>query len=73
MEKLLNLLTQFTCWFAYQFDYIVGYIMTNPHKLPLYHRMMWEKYGERYCTKEQFDEYWNGSPDEPSGGYVNQD
>jgi hypothetical protein len=34
---------------------------------------MYEKYGIRYCTKEQFDEYWNGLPEEPGHGYINQD
>jgi hypothetical protein len=63
----------FISWCLFQFDYIVGYILTNPNKLPYYHRMMWEKYGTKYCTKEQFDEYWNGRPEEPSSGYVNQD
>jgi hypothetical protein len=40
-------------------DYYVGYLMTNPRKLPFYHRMMYEKWGNRYCTREQFEEYWN--------------
>jgi len=42
------------------FDYVVGYIVTNPHKLPYYHRMMYETYGEWYCTEEEFKEYWDG-------------
>jgi hypothetical protein len=33
--------------------------MTNPHKLPFYHRYMREKYGDRYWTKEEFAEYWD--------------
>jgi hypothetical protein len=42
----------------YWFDYVVSYITTHPSKLPFYHRYMWEKYGTRYCTEEQFNEYW---------------
>ena len=42
------------------FDYVVGYVMTNPRKLPFYHRYMYETYGEWYCTEEQFQEYWDG-------------
>ena len=66
---LIKLLTSFQYWF----DFVIGYITTNPHKLPYYHRYMYEKYGIRYCTKEQFDEYWNGLPEEPGHGYINQD
>ena len=73
MKKLHLLLERFIYCFAYHFDYVIGYILTNPHKLPLYHRHMWEKYGTKYCTKEQFEEYWNGKPEEPSSGYINQD
>jgi hypothetical protein len=65
MEKLFN-------EFLYQIDYVFGYISMKPRKLPYYHRYMWEKYGTRYCTKDQFDEYWNGAPDEPTSGYVDQ-
>jgi hypothetical protein len=49
--------------FLYWFEYVVGYIMTHPSKLPFYHRYMWEKYGTRYCTEEQFDEYWREQTD----------
>ena len=41
------------------FDYTFGYIMTNPRNLPFYHRAMWERYGELYCTEEQFHKYWD--------------
>jgi len=40
------------------FDFTVGYMMTNPSKLPFYHRMMWETYGTMYCTQEQWEKYW---------------
>ena len=43
---------------CYWFDYVIGFIMTNPHRLPFYHRYMYQKYGERYCSKEAFDRYW---------------
>jgi hypothetical protein len=47
--------------------------MTNPHKLPLYHCYMYEKYGDKYCSKEEFAKYWDSIPEEPSSAYVNQD
>jgi hypothetical protein len=52
MEKFLN-------HYLYWFDYLAGYMMTNPRNLPFYHRYMYEKYGTRYCSQEQFDQYWN--------------
>ena len=59
--------------FLYWFEYLVGYIMTKPDRLPMYHRYMYEKYGTKYCTQQQFDEYWNGRPEDPGSGYINQD
>ena len=50
MKRLLT-------WIEYKFDYVMGYIMTNPMDLPRYHRYMYTKWGERYCTKEEYDEY----------------
>jgi hypothetical protein len=49
--------------FLYWFEYVMGYIMTKPSSLPYYRRYMWEKYGTRYCTEEQFDEYWREQTD----------
>jgi len=66
---LIKLLTLFQYWF----DFVVGYILTKPHKLMYYHRYMYEKYGHMYCTEEQFDEYWDGLSEEPGHGYINQD
>jgi hypothetical protein len=45
------------------FDYVVGYVMTNPHKLPYYHRMMYETYGEWYCSEEEFRQIWDYDQD----------
>lgn len=73
MKNLQLQLLRLGYCFAYYFDYVVGYMLTHPRNRPFYHRMMWEKYGTRYCTKEQFDEYWNEQSEEPSAGYVNQD
>lgn len=42
----------------YWFDYLVGYVMTNPKRLPKYHKYMYKKWGTRYCSKEDFDNYW---------------
>lgn len=42
----------------YWFDYMVGYMMTNPKKRHRYHRYMYVKWGARYCSKEDFDKYW---------------
>ena len=44
---------------TFWFDYLIGYLLTHPYKLPYYHRMMYEKYGTRYCTEEQFQKYWH--------------
>jgi hypothetical protein len=54
MKQIEKLLGSFLYWF----DYVVGFVMTNPHRLPFYHRYMREKYGDRYCSKEVFDRYW---------------
>jgi hypothetical protein len=68
-HMLLKLLESFQFWF----DFVIGYVMTNPHKLTYYHRYMYERYGTRYCTKEEFEIYWNGQPEDPGPEYVNQD
>jgi len=47
------------------FEYVAGYLMTNPRKQRRYHRYMWEKYGTMYCTQDQWDEYWNRGGDSP--------
>jgi hypothetical protein len=54
----MKYLEKFIDSYLYWFDYIVGYVMTSPHKLPYYHRYMYQKYGDRYCSKEVFDRYW---------------
>jgi hypothetical protein len=41
----------------YQWDYVVGYIMCNPHYLHRYHIFMYKKWGERYCTKKELQDY----------------
>ena len=51
MKKLLENL-------HYHWDYVVGYIMCNPHYLHRYHLYMYKKWGERYCTKEELNEYF---------------
>lgn len=43
---------------GYWFDYMFGYVLTKPYKLPYYHRYMRQKYGDRYCSQELFDRYW---------------
>ena len=50
----MKLLTSIEFWF----DYTVGYMMTHPSKVRRYHRYMYTKWGTRYCSKEDFDEYW---------------
>ena len=61
--------------YLYWFDFIIGYMLTSPRKLPYYHRYMYEKYGTRYCSQAQFEEYWNAIDDdgEPTAGYVRQE
>lgn len=49
-----RLLTNVNYWF----DYVVGYMMTNPRKKDRYHRYMYTKWGKRYCSREEFDRYW---------------
>jgi hypothetical protein len=55
MKRFLTLITSIEYWF----DFTVGYMMTRPSNLPFYHRVMYQRYGERYCTKEQFEAYWD--------------
>ena len=59
---MAKLLTTLQFWF----DYTVGYMVTHPSKLPFYHRMMFETYGTRYCTEEQFHQYWD------EAGYIDE-
>ena len=66
MSKLLTTL-------QFWFDYTVGYMLTKEYQRPLYHRRMWETYGTRYCTKEDFDAYWKSVDDDPTSYYMNQD
>ena len=44
--------------FLYWFEYVVGWIMTSERNLPLHHRYMYEKYGTKYCTEDEFKTYW---------------
>jgi hypothetical protein len=64
-----KLLTDFCYWF----EYTILYIFTSPRKLPYYHRHMWEKYGTRYCTQKEFNDYWKSVDDDPTSYYMNQD
>jgi hypothetical protein len=68
LKKLVNI-------YLFWFDYIIGYMMTSQRMLPYYHRYMYEKYGTRYCSQAQFEEYWNSIDDdgEPTAGYVRQE
>jgi hypothetical protein len=38
-------------------DFYVIYFIFKTDKLLQYHRWMKKKYGPRYCTQEEFDEY----------------
>lgn len=44
----------------FKFEFFVGYILTNPKNLPRYHKYMYEKWGDLYCTKDEYDNYVNG-------------
>jgi hypothetical protein len=68
LKKLVNI-------YLFWFDYIIGYMMTSQRMLPYYHRYMYEKYGTRYCSQAEFEEYWNSIDDdgEPTSGYVRQE
>ena len=68
LKKLVNI-------YLFWFDYIIGYMMTSQRMLPYYHRYMYEKYGTRYCSQAEFEEYWNSIDDdgEPTAGYVRQE
>ena len=71
----MSILIKFINSFLYRFDFIVGYILTSSRKLPFYHKYMYDKYGTRYCSQAQYEEYWNSIDDdgEPTSGYVRQD
>ena len=43
--------------FVYWFDFVVGYLLTHPSHRPRYHKYMYDKWGTRYCSKEDLDEY----------------
>jgi hypothetical protein len=72
MNKALKKLVDI---YLFWFDYIIGYMMTSQRMLPYYHRYMYEKYGTRYCSQAEFEEYWNSIDDdgEPTSGYVRQE
>jgi hypothetical protein len=72
MNKALKKLVDI---YLFWFDYIIGYMMTSQRMLPYYHRYMYEKYGTRYCSQAQYEEYWNSIDDdgEPTAGYVRQE
>ena len=72
MNKTLKKLVDI---YLFWFDYIIGYMMTSQRMLPYYHRYMYEKYGTRYCSQAEFEEYWNSIDDdgEPTSGYVRQE
>ena len=55
MNKIVNLIQTITFWF----EFTVGYMLTSTQNLPFYHRMMYETYGTRYCSPEQFQHYWD--------------
>ena len=57
---MLKLITEID-WYI---DYIFGYMSTHPSKLPYYHSYMYKKWGNRYCSEQQFQEYWDQIPDE---------
>ena len=48
----------------FYFDYYVGYFLTHPAKRPFYHCQMYKLYGNWYCTKEEFEAYWNNLPED---------
>jgi hypothetical protein len=52
MKKLLKNLEYF--W-----DFTFVYLMYNPNYLHRYHRYMFRKWGERYCSVEEYQEYLN--------------
>jgi hypothetical protein len=43
--------------FLYWFEHVVGWIMTSERNLPLHHRYMWEKYGTKHCSQEEYDKW----------------
>jgi hypothetical protein len=48
----------------FYFDYLVGYMLTSPRKLPYYHSYMFRTYGSWYCSEEEFQKYWDSIPEE---------
>jgi hypothetical protein len=42
---------------VYLWDYYVMYFFFKSDKLLQYHRWMKRKYGDRYCTQEEYDNY----------------
>jgi hypothetical protein len=42
---------------VYLWDYYVMYFLFKSDKLLQYHRWMKKKWGDRYCTQEEYDKY----------------
>ena len=42
---------------VYLWDYYVMYFFFKSDKLLQYHRWMKKKWGDRYCTQEEYDKY----------------
>ncbi len=42
---------------VYLWDYYVMYFLFKSDKLLQYHRWMKKKWGDRYCTQQEYDEY----------------
>jgi hypothetical protein len=41
----------------YLWDYYFVYFLFKSDKLLQYHRLMKKKWGDRYCTQEEYDKY----------------
>jgi hypothetical protein len=39
------------------FEYYFVYFLFKPDKLQRYHYYMMKKWGDKYCTKEEYEEY----------------
>jgi hypothetical protein len=52
-QRLKNLLKEV----EFRWEYYVMYFFFHPHKRSVYHILMRRKWGDKYCTKKELEDY----------------
>jgi hypothetical protein len=42
----------------FRWEYYIMYFLFHPHKRGVYHTFMRRKWGNKYCTREELEEYF---------------